>query len=338
MMRDVIIFGPTPEPNGGVSSYIKDVSLLNDEYIASIVDIYRGRKLSSKGTIYRPTGGVALRIVKSFLYISKRAEKKLYLNFSTFRSLIISILFSISTKRIYITFHNGRIGNVSWLVRLFIFFLNRRSAKFVALSDVQVEILKGSGAKNIVKMDLYQDASIQPMEERLDIFVRKIKTKKEIIFMISGYPTQIYQHVQFIQSFLKWRSIGHDACLLCCLYGDDSDGILKDIRGLCAQNENIKLYEGLAQKEFKELLEASDVYVRSNTIDSYGIVVKEALECGKLVFASSVCRRTPGAYIFPSCRIEDVFCAIDSIFNGEPVNLPVSGLPDDFLMFSEVFK
>ncbi len=337
-MKDVIVFGPTPEPNGGVSSYIQDAFRLYGDCIAFIVDIYPGRKQVASEDVYRPTGKILFRIFKAWFFICKRKEKKLYLNFSTFNALALSFFLCLNFKKIYLTFHNGRIGKVSSFSRLFICLLNIRSVNFIALSDQQMDTLKLAGAKKIVKMDLYRKACILPIEERVRLFEKKLKNSSKITFMISGYPTHIYQHQQFIKEFFEWKKKGRNAQLICCLYGDDSDGILGNIRKICSQSAHIDLHEGLDRKRFRELLESSDIYVRSNSIDSYGIVVKEALECGKLVFATSVCRRTPGSYIFTHNRIQDVFCAVDNLCYGEAVTLPISDLPESFLTFPDVFE
>lgn len=141
------------------------------------------------------------------------------------------------------------------------------------------------------------------------------------VFLISGYPTDIYRHEETINTLSRIRNQGLDIKLNICIYGNGNE----EIRGHLIQFSKINkhwvcYYESLDASHFSNILKSSTCYLRMNSVDSYGLVCAEAVSNGLDVIATSVCERYEGVYLInvdDFVRLEYVLLAY---LKGEPIS------------------
>jgi len=103
--------------------------------------------------------------------------------------------------------------------------------------------------------------------------------------------------------FKKQRQPKHG--LVICLYGTDSEGLLKYSKEWALKLPNVIAFDGLSSGQFQKVLRSLGVYVSPTLVDSYGIAVADA------------CERTQGAYIFLGCRQDQFPEIFESAIKGE---------------------
>lgn len=336
-MANVLVFGPTPEPRGGVSSFIQDLFYDNKNIIESVIDIYDGDKEDSSELYFRPKGCLATKILKSYLFMLVKPGKLLYLNFSTYRSLPLIILFSLSGRKTYFTLHNGEMGKDDSRSRLFMSLLRLRGVIPIALSDHQEYKFLDFGFRKVRKLDLYLGKTVAPAVERISTVFDSVEEVKKIKFLISGYPTKIYQHLEFVSGFINRILPFYNVELHCCVYGPSEEDIESRLRSVARAEERVFLYQNFPRSAFINFLNEIDVYVRPSLVDSYGLVVREALDLGKIVLASDVCRRSPGAYLFDPQNFDHLFDCIEALLSKKDIGLKCAEPAQGFIHFSEIF-
>jgi glycogen(starch) synthase len=77
-----------------------------------------------------------------------------------------------------------------------------------------------------------------------------------------------------------------------------------------AELPNVALFRDLDAPEFQSLLASCDLFVRPTLVDGDSITVREALTTGKLVVASDAVRRPAGVILFRSKNVDDLVRAI----------------------------
>ncbi len=81
---------------------------------------------------------------------------------------------------------------------------------------------------------------------------------------------------------------------------------------------------------FFYLVRSSDLFIRANRIDTYGMVVGDSIELGTPVIASDVCPRHSGAILFTSNNILDLTEKIkNTLLNIEEVKKQISVLKQE---------
>jgi glycosyltransferase involved in cell wall biosynthesis len=137
------------------------------------------------------------------------------------------------------------------------------------------------------------------------------------IFIVSGYPTVIYQHEKIFETFEKlWQDGYKNIRLVAFLYGSDSDGILKLLRARFESTPYAKLHWEKNEMAFLSALNICSGYIRMNTVDSYGLAVAEAISLGKPVLASNVCERFNGANLIDPSDFKSVSKFVIDVQNG----------------------
>ena len=84
------------------------------------------------------------------------------------------------------------------------------------------------------------------------------------------------------------------------LYGKGSHRSYEEkLRIKLSQHPKVILLGPLPAEGFLALLAKASVYLRPSTIDSYGLVITDAINVGTPCLASDVCARDPRCEIFP---------------------------------------
>ena len=93
------------------------------------------------------------------------------------------------------------------------------------------------------------------------------------------------------------------------VYGDSDLDYEKKIRS--HNFKNLQIINELSQIDFLALLANSDLYIRPNFIDSYGIAVADAISFSVPAIASDVCERASGSTLFKCGDLDDFLSKIE---------------------------
>ncbi len=130
----------------------------------------------------------------------------------------------------------------------------------------------------------------------------------DTLLVVSGYASPSYRHEQAIQLADELRAERNgtsvnfgDVHLAICLYGQvEHLEYLAKIKKLAATRPWVHLSFGLEFPEFMAILRRAALLLRPTVIDSYGMVVADAIAMGVPAIASDICARHPGAMLFPA--------------------------------------
>ena len=135
------------------------------------------------------------------------------------------------------------------------------------------------------------------------------------LITLSGYALKEYGYELFFDAIIPLLDRNFLICL--CCYGDRPDRVRQFIPAACS--DRVLIFTNLSEHGFAEVLKATDIYVRSNLVDSFGVAVADAVSMGKIVIASDVCERVPGAILFQSGDVESLREKVRMALDGEMV-------------------
>lgn len=263
-----------------------------------------------------------LRILKLF-YLMFFHKGSMFFNFSTFNSLLLlAILPKRKGGKWFLILHNGnqaeaysKFGLIKSLIAKIAI---RKIDMWGAISNTQRDFYKSIEIKDIYKVSPFlrpSNVKLDPNHSNPDNNVKSSISKTEELpsFLISGFPTKIYRLIETLEVFRKLHDNGLKFRVNVGLYGFDTDGIQNDIIQLTKDLPFTRLYQHLDAEEFRQVLLSSSIYVRMNTVDSFGLVVGEAIEAGLRVIATDVCERFSGAYLIKPDDFETLYLELQSI-------------------------
>lgn len=324
MLNKVVVIGAIPEPIGGVSEFVYRLACKDKgERISRIVDLYpeNNKKRLPPGVshLVGPRGMFRFPWLWGVLLFSRCGV--LHFNFSSTRILFLFLLFP---KRIgvkwFLTLHNGSLKKPKilpyWLFR---FVLSRFTLIF-SLSEVQYKFYLRSGVdeNKIRKGSSY--IFLKEESEVDDVVYRRWKNKAEkfrVNYVASGYATAIYNHIWSLEKLSTMK----DCSLSLFLYGDRDQAVWNEIQKY-SSFENIEIFWKVDGSTFNKILSEADVYLRPNSVDSFGIAVADAVNFGVKVIASDVCERYPGAQTFKGK--EQFFYCIEQIDVDADLHVPLN--------------
>lgn len=291
-MNDIVVVGGVPNPIGGVTTFIrrllrheKKIGVLFDLYPAEIKDVpldYLGSYVCSRWKV--------VAIFKLYFFLATNKDCKVHFNFSTPRSLMLLRFIPKRGGCWALTLHHGDLGLMEpWMTKV----LLKKVNIALPLNDAQYNWYSMCfKSEKIVRSSSYLPAGEPNSNPRLIDMMQGYKKKYNRIIMCSGYPTRIYNH-NLAFELMKLRP---DDLLICCLYGP---GDLRSELVALSMGRNIVIKDSLDEESFNCLLKLSDIYLRLNSKDSFGIAVADAINYGVSVIATDVCARYPGAIIVP---------------------------------------
>ncbi|HDY7637097.1 TPA: glycosyltransferase [Vibrio vulnificus] len=319
-MKNVIIVGGIPSPIGGVTSYISRLLTAFPEFFSELADLYPHKDKvyfdPSLEVKHNQFNGVGF---KFFLFLLKSNQSIVHFNFSTIRSLMFFLLLPKKNKQKWLlTLHNGDpIGRfehkfLGGLYNQCFIIALRKFDRIVCLNSNQESIYRRLKVNddNLFFMDSFVPYTlIEESPESIsikDIF-NHVEFEKTII--MNGYCKSFYNFHYAIEYVLS----RDDSVLIIALYGDSDENYEKEVRQLIGGSNRVKILYNLEQAEFISLLSQCNVYLRANSIDSFGIAVADAVCLGLKVVASDVCERFSGAILYKHDSKEELFNELDSI-------------------------
>ncbi|UZE07938.1 glycosyltransferase [Pseudomonas corrugata] len=328
-MKEIVVVGGLPSPIGGVTTFISRLVRV-DNSVGVLFDLYpsRNKQLPEDYVgdyIYSKFKFITL--LKLFLFSAVRREINVHFNFSTPRSLILLKWLPKRRSTWALTLHHGDLGEAApWMVDVF----KKKVDVALPLNLTQERWYSNLNAKKIVCSSSYLPASKPRCDYELQAEIGNYKARYERILVCSGYPTKIYNHEKAFQLMSKRPK----DLLICCIYGP---GELRNRLKAMAHGQNIVVKDSLSEERFNYLLNASDLYIRLNSEDSFGIAVADAINFGVRVVATDVCIRYPGAVTVSSeVQISDLNNIVQRTLDSPIVEVYDGKLPR--FEYKKVFK
>lgn len=295
-MRNLYFFGRFPADNevGGVTTFTYRFSKKFQDRNLSVVDFYPAEnKVVPDGVHSRFITGSNWKRVSGFWQFCSNHEGVYFFNFSSLKSLVLlSFLPKSEMSKWFAIFHNGEQRGFYDNSNIFIRFLIRNGIKRLdalgALSNYQENFLSSIYDKKIFKVSPY-------IEEESGVKTKNKSDGKFSTILISGFPTKIYRLIETLEVFIDLQSKGFEYNVILCLYGFDNDGIRSKIITYANKIKKCTIYSHLNAEQFSQRLCSVDIYIRMNAVDSFGLVVAEAIESNVITIATDVCERHPGA-------------------------------------------
>lgn len=329
------IIGGIPHPIGGVTTFILRLVSQEKKIADEVIDLYPDKnKMNLPGDIKHsiaPKG--QLRFVWLFFKLLFGNYSLLHFNFSTSRSFQILKYLPKKKSRWVLTLHNGKPFSKKSNQAKYEGSLNKFD-EILVLSESQKEdyIELGVNLQKLTRVTSY----IRPVKvntERLKTCFNSFFDKFSKVVFVSGYPTKIYRHDWAIKLAKEFQDIGF--CF--CLYGSDSDSLKSTLETEIGNLDNGLLTGVLSAVDFQQVLFQSHLYIRPNSVDSFGIVVADAINLGVLTLASNVCDRFEGAHLFESDSFEDFRNKFIELSKTEkPLDIPEPA--DDFRRYETIYQ
>lgn len=299
-MYKVRLFGRFPAMNevGGVTSFTYNFSKIYKDIIDVVIDFYPGkRKQIPDGVRSMLLDGTMFSRICKLITIQFSGSKIIYhYNFSTVKGLY---LFLMLPKKRHIKWvvmlHNGDLMeeyNKLNVINKFII----RCAFFRIDAIASISMKQDCFYSLVTNKPVFKVVPYIPVNKG---FIKSPvnKIKSNINILISGFPTSIYCHSEVLDVLMK---LYKEDCLFnlnVCLYGFDNDNLQSSLLQQVSEAGFANVFMHLDMNEFNVILENSDLYIRMNSVDSFGLVVAEAIDIGLDVIASDVCERYPGAFL-----------------------------------------
>ncbi|MEM8946008.1 MAG: glycosyltransferase [Planctomycetota bacterium] len=329
--KRVVFLGrfPAQKEVGGVTTFTYGVANENKDILDSVVDFYPAQhKIVPKGVAAKfITGSLPVRILRLLLFHLK-ANTLFHHNYSTVRGLLPLLIFpQLWGTKWMLTLHNGDLqeayDELGILRRAIVRRVLKRFDVVGSISEKQDEFYSRFSIRERYRVSPFVKAAYK------EAVSSEADDDGLTTFLIAGFPTHIYRHLETIDVFRELWQSGRRFKLTVCLYGYDTDGIENQIREAVGCCPFATLQSHLDATEFQEVLKKSDVYVRMNAVDSYGLIVAEAITLGVTAIATDVCARYPGTLLIGKDDFALLRHAIVSILHQEDVREVLSVAMDD---------
>jgi len=309
--KTIAVVGGIPNPIGGVTTFVRRV-ISRERAVRWVFDLYPSGKKQLPNEYdgkYYCSKSKFLTVARLWFFCLAGRCDIVHFNFSTPRSLILLMFLPKRRMKWALTLHHGDLGLkvktwAKWV-------LSTRVDYALALNERQREwYLRSIPSGRITISSPYVRPSTP--HPTLDFYkeIHRLKSKHSKIFVCSGYPTKIYNHSIAID-LMKNRPRD---LLVCCLYG--VGGQMGAIRKQASENGNVIIFDLLDEENFNFLLAESDVYLRLNSEDSFGIAVADSLNLGSKCISTDVCPRYQGSVLIPIPKnSEEIECAINDLFS-----------------------
>ncbi len=313
--RSVCIVGPLPEPIGGVSSHIARLAafLVAHKMRCSIIDAYpSGKKVAVRGVEHHVTDSLGSPLgIPRFLYaLSRMRCDVVHFHYSRISGWFLLVLLMLKQERAFVlTLHHGDqagvFENARWPTRFLAARALRRMDIIVTLSEEQAAFYRTLGVApgRLSRWSVALPLNISPDASLLPESLQELRAFEdggdETLLMTSGYPTESYRY-EYCLELLDSLSSTSSCRLIVSLYGKASNaGYADALRRRLAEHPRVILVDPLPAAAFLALLAKASLYLRPSTIDSYGLVITDAIDVGTPCLASDICDRDPRCDTFP---------------------------------------
>lgn len=308
-LQMITIVGGVPFPRGGVTTFVFRLATRLVETAClevEILDLYpHPSKLNIGCGVSHKTAPTNLLFRILWLIANIQNKSDIHFNFSTTKALLLFAILPKRKSRWTLTLHHGNLGNnVPGKIKSRILkSLLQRFDSIVALNESQMQFYMSAGASpsRLHRLTSYikgPETQAKPSDKVKQLVHSVRKSGRQLIFA-SGYPTNTYQHIELLQAIESLQQ-KLPVFLLLCVYGPDSENLTASIQEKVRGIKNAQLIDSMPEDDFACILQAADLYVRANLVDSCGIAVHDSVEYGTKVVASDACERPAEAILFPA--------------------------------------
>ncbi|MBB1482041.1 glycosyltransferase [Pseudoalteromonas sp. SG41-2] len=310
-MKNIYFFGrfPAYKQVGGVTTFTYNFSFKYKASNLLTVDLYpaEGKVVPNGVRWLQFKGGMINRLFKfyKFHFIN---EGIYFFNFSSVRSMLLLYFMPKKTKsKWFAIFHNGeQERNFRELNIVQKYIVKRGIGKLDALGCLSEK--QSTFFETIYEGKFYKVSPYIPLGINSESQMHKRKHDSPTRILITGFPTAIYRILETLDVLDKLWSKGYCFELTVCLYGFDTDNLLLAIKNKVQRLNKAEIFMHLDDKQFSKILDSTDLYLRLNSVDSYGLVVAEAIDRNIDVLATNVCERYPGTVLV---NVDD----FDTVYN-----------------------
>lgn len=310
--EQVLLVGSIPSPSAGASQHVWRLAMRLAARGCAVLDLHPGPlKYPMPGVALRQSAAGRVRALPWLLREIRRSPARV-IHFHFSRSNLLGlvgplILWAGRGKKLILTLHHGdQSGPYTaaprWL-RPGIRFTLRRLVRIVSLSPQQSQFYREQikipadrlyEATSYIGVDMTAVGKIPPSLFALPADLGAL------LLVCTGSASPYSRHEWAIELVDQLRP-GLDVHLAICISGKVLDpGYLAQLHRLGVDRPHLHFYRGLEFDQFMLLLRRADLLLRPSAVDSYGMVVADAIAAGVPALASDICRRHPGAELFPT--------------------------------------
>ena len=134
-----------------------------------------------------------------------------------------------------------------------------------------------------------------------------------MVVLASGYPERFYNFDQLVDYADSRKLVrGSGVGFAIAVYGNGDWNWINTLKAIaCERGLEVVFLENLDRDAFASVIQNTDIYVRPTLMDSYGIAVADAINCGAIAIASDICERYEGCKIFPTGDVNAFFKQLD---------------------------
>ncbi len=295
----VVLVGGLPNPIGGISNFMSRLIRSDTALFSEILDPYPS---GNKEVSPIPHKILKTRFFGLFYECMRMDGRHILFNFSTWRSLLLFVFLPKKSNRWGLILFHGKI-HFSGLALIMKPLVSYALSKFDAVgyvSSEQADFYKSYASSSVAQIPLRfyiecDKSQLTNSESDLPKIINDWKMEGRRLYIVSGYPTKIYQHQRVIDAIKKVNENSGDVALALFLYGKDDDGLMSQIRSDIEGRDDICMFWAQSELNFMKVLAVADGYIRMNTIDSFGVAIADAINLGVPVLATNVCPRYSGA-------------------------------------------
>lgn len=306
--NSIVLVGPLPPPHGGVSTFIERLTLAVPEVVRMILDTGEG---SPGPAGRRDESSVDVRTLPPSLLRSWAAQRRHLHDVGRDATVIVNVSHPQGVLRYLPAFrhdartavvlHHGtplrRRGPAGGIVeRLTRWVLVSRADVVVCLNEAQARFVRD--AYGVPAASIRFASSYVPVDLVIDVTERLARPSDRLRVVASGEP-RAYHHFDQLVDVWEAGGFGGVAELIVCLYGPEDAALEAALAAAAREAQGVCLRRDLDGWEFLDVLRASDVYVRTSSVDAFGIAVADAVRLGLEVVATDVCERYPGCRLIP---------------------------------------
>ena len=150
------------------------------------------------------------------------------------------------------------------------------------------------------------------------------------IILSSGYGIELYGYEQIIRAVAA-SGRNENALVVLCVYNDIDERYMELLKEIEKGKVDLLITRNLTEAQYAAVLQNSDVYVRATDRDGDSIVVREAIQMGISVIATSIVPRPDGVHLYRHGNIDELVACLDE--TGDRKQAPsVAGAGDQQVM------
>ena len=330
---EITFVGALPPPVGGVTIFLHRLTkVLSSDMDITVLDLrnVEGKKPLSAGHQISPFRSRLLSLFWLQWKLFAMRPKVLHFHFSDTLGLILSVFLRTGNARTALTLHHGVTSlprSRERLLRLFAATIRSRIDVMHVLNSDQKKLfseLVGFDADAIFLCPTHvsaKEGGTPASKEVVDLISRY-----ERFILTSGVGNRLNRADLILDYWAKRPS--DDIQLVVSVYGDTDSTYLAELQGKAESIPTAILIGPMAELDFNALLGAAELYVRPAEVDSFGIVVTDALTFGTPVLASDVCDRPKEAMLFDISDPTELAAKLDALLASPEIEAAISPISD----------